>query len=442
MGVVLAVCDEVTGEPLALKLLSTSAEQELDSTDDEEERAARLLREARAMMRLSSPHVVRVRDCGLAEGGPYLLMERLEGSDLAELNPLGSQMPWREAVDVAIQVCEALSHAHKAGIIHRDIKPSNLFLCRAASGDVVKVLDFGISKITSRAEWERTASLTKSEILIGSPQFVSPEHLRDPKSVDARTDIWSIGVVLFRLLTGQYAFGGATLGQLFVAVLEHDAPSLASCGVDAPREIQAIVNRCLARDRADRYSTVGQLALDLAPLVSPRWAALADAIVVRVGATSLPRAATSSQGPATAKPKQRRSRAVASSVALGLVVFAAVAVGRNVRTEANGAGAGASSSATTSSRARNTSPATDTSRTLDPPIAAPMVTRAPSERTLSSDAAAVPRAEAPAPSATARPSMAARTRASAEVRPPPSAATPASAASDLHENPYAQPSAP
>jgi eukaryotic-like serine/threonine-protein kinase len=290
MGVVLAVREEATGEPLAIKLLgaATDLADGPESTDDTIERASRLKREAQAAMRIASEHVVRVRDVssGGNDVGPYIVMERLEGTDLAEEWPVGTKMPASEVADVALQVCEALSHAHLAGIIHRDIKPSNLFLAMTGDGEeIIKVLDFGISKVTTRAEWERTqGTLTVGDAVLGSPQFVSPEQLRDSRTVDPRTDIWSLGVVMYRLATGAYPFTGETIGQLFTRILERDPAPLSTHGVaaDSSQHLQMTIDGCLKRNLDERYSNVAELARDLAPIASDRWRPLAEAIGARL----------------------------------------------------------------------------------------------------------------------------------------------------------------
>jgi eukaryotic-like serine/threonine-protein kinase len=329
MGIVLGVRDVESGEPRALKRLRLADDEGqpttlADSPTEAEQQSKRLLREARAMMQLESPHIVRVTDCGLDADGPYLVMERLEGADLADLSPLDHQMPAQDVAAIAIQVCEALAHAHAVGIIHRDIKPSNLFRCGGSNGDLIKVLDFGISKLTTRAEWERTGSLTRSDALMGSPQFVSPEQLRDPRSVDVRTDIWSLGVVMYRLLAGQYPFGGSTLGELFVAVLEREPRPL-----DVPDEIAEIVSRCLRKDRNERYADVGELATALAPHVPKPWGELATSIRKRVGTKATVAPAKSLAPPPqkpSEKPSEPRTVRLSTVAAVGAIALGVVAV--------------------------------------------------------------------------------------------------------------------
>jgi serine/threonine-protein kinase len=268
MGVVIAATDMRTDRAVAIKLLRAA----------EEARAVeRFFREARAMSRLSTDHVVRIFEDGTAEGRPFLVMERLDGKDFAEQARGGTKLRVREVADAVVQACEALAHAHAAGIIHRDLKPSNLFLHEGAgTGPVVKLLDFGISKVKSKEAWEKTLTATNDGGVLGSPPYMSPEQVRDPKKVDARSDVWALGIVMYKLLAGRLPFDGDSVGEVFARVLERPYPPLRTWGaVDVPPEIDAIVSKCLAKNRSSRWQHTGELALALAPFASPRWRELA-----------------------------------------------------------------------------------------------------------------------------------------------------------------------
>jgi serine/threonine protein kinase len=202
MGVVVAATNEALRQRVAIKLLRSGALANAKAL-------GRFEREARAAASLRSNHVARVLDVGkLEDGRPYMVMEYLEGQDLGDVIDRVGEMPVHEAVDYVLQACEAIAEAHAAGIIHRDLKPKNLFLSRTVDGrPLVKVLDFGISKMEDAAE---DMSLTRTTEIIGSPSYMSPEQLRASKGVDVRTDIWALGVILFELLTKKLPFQALT----------------------------------------------------------------------------------------------------------------------------------------------------------------------------------------------------------------------------------------
>jgi serine/threonine protein kinase len=237
---------------------------------DQPEMVQRFLNEARMAAGLRSEHVARVYDAGrLDSGDPYLVMERLEGTGLdgliKELGPL--EPP--EAVDLVLQACEGLAEAHAVGLVHRDIKPANLFLTRSPDGQpFVKVLDFGISK-----RLLDVIGLTDPRSSIGSPWYMSPEQMKNASSVSQRTDIWSLGIVLFELLTATHPFEGQTVTEVCSKVLTEPAPLLRSKRADADPRLEAVISRCLEKEADDRYPTVASLAESLAPcgsgLVTP-----------------------------------------------------------------------------------------------------------------------------------------------------------------------------
>jgi serine/threonine-protein kinase len=220
----------------------------------------RLVREARVSARVKSEHVVRVFD--VVGGGPgpaYIVMEYLEGQDLARRLREGA-LGVREAVEIVVQACEAVGEAHRLGIVHRDLKPSNLFLCsRPGKGPLVKVLDFGISK-TDAAGIE---SITKSRSFVGSPAYASPEQLRAANRIGARTDIWSLGVILYECTTGKPPFSGRNLAQVCTDILD-GAPALPrALRGEIPSSLERVILRCLEKDPARRFGSVEGLVVAL-----------------------------------------------------------------------------------------------------------------------------------------------------------------------------------
>ena len=260
MGVVVAALHLQLQERVALKFL-------LERSEQNPLPLARFLREAQAAARIKSEHVARVLDFGaLEDGTPFLVMEYLEGRDLArELSERGP-LSIERAVDTLLQACEALAEAHALGIVHRDLKPANLFLAINGAGRArVKLLDFGISKVT---EAVTGPNVTTTHALLGSPAYMSPEQLRRPREVDARSDIWSLGAVLFELVTGETPFHGETLSDLCVKIATEPPRRLRELLPQAPPRLEAVLQRCLEKERARRYPTIAALAEDLSALGS------------------------------------------------------------------------------------------------------------------------------------------------------------------------------
>ncbi|WP_437301398.1 serine/threonine-protein kinase [Sorangium sp. So ce426] len=229
--------------------------------------SARFLREARAAAAIRSEHVARVIDVGTGDlGVPYLVMEYLRGRDLQREIEARGPLPVSEAVDYVIQGCEAIAEAHARGIVHRDLKPGNLFLTTGATGaPIVKVLDFGLSK---SAAAEDDGKLTASEMMLGSPCYMSPEQVRCSKDVDARTDIWSLGVILYQLLTARFPFEVSRISALFVAIAMQAPTPPRVHRMDLPARLEDIILRCLEKEPELRVQTVAHLARELAPFGS------------------------------------------------------------------------------------------------------------------------------------------------------------------------------
>ena len=254
MGMVVAATHLELDQRVALKFM-------LPGSIESSESSARFLREARAAGRLNSDHVCRVMDVGRFDTGvPYIVMEYLQGENLAELLRRRGPLRVSEAVDFILQGIEGLAEAHAHGIIHRDLKPDNLFLHkRNDGGSLVKVLDFGISKLSSGG------NSTKTGDIMGSPAYMAPEQMESTRSVDHRADVWSLGVVLYQLVVGKAPFTGDTLPLLCLHVV-NDAPKpMSAIRGDLPEAFEAVVMKCLEKEPGERYADVGLLAKALAP---------------------------------------------------------------------------------------------------------------------------------------------------------------------------------
>ena len=271
MGVVVAAIHLALDERVALKFMRAEAM-------DREGGVQRFVREARAAVKLKSEHVARVLDVGTLEtGSPYIVMEYLEGSDLAQVFAARRTLPPEEAVDYLLQACDAIVEAHAYGIVHRDLKPANLFIARGRDGSsLVKVLDFGISKFNPLGD--RPASMTSSAMLLGSPAYMSPEQMKSSRDVGPATDIWSLGVILYEALAGRLPFLEPTMGSLMAKVLTERAP-LDALAERAPVGLVAVVERCLEKEPERRYPNITELVLDLAPFAPVSSADLVSRIV-------------------------------------------------------------------------------------------------------------------------------------------------------------------
>jgi len=251
MGVVYAAEEIELARRVAIKVLLASGN---------EEAIARFDREARAAAALASDHAVRIFGVGvLPAGRRYMVMEFLDGEDLGETLERSGPLPVAEALRVVCDACDAVEEAHSRGIIHRDLKPANLFYARRPSGNVtVKVLDFGISK--ALAETRDAAALTSTSAVMGTPLYMSPEQLKETKSVDARTDIWALGATLYELVTGVPPFRGDSIPELHAAILVGELTPMAKLRPDVPPELDAVVARCLQKLPDDRFATARDLA--------------------------------------------------------------------------------------------------------------------------------------------------------------------------------------
>jgi len=264
MGVVVEAKHLKLDERVALKFLR-------ERVMDEPDIVVRFLREARAVAKLKSDHVVRVRDVGnLDNGAPYIVMELLEGETLKERVKREGAMPPKQAVDFLLQACDAIAEAHSHGIIHRDIKPTNLFVSSRPDGrSIVKVFDFGISKVqTADADADAELGMTATTSMLGSPLYMSPEQMVSARNVDVRSDIWSLGVTLYLFVAGVLPFKAETMPQVCALVLGEKPKRLDAVKPGVPKALADVVARCLEKDPDLRYCNVAELASALEPLGS------------------------------------------------------------------------------------------------------------------------------------------------------------------------------
>lgn len=262
MGAVFEAEHEGLGERVAIKLLLA------DDARSAEARA-RFVREARAAAAIKSEHVVRVLDVGeTQDASPYIAMEYLEGRDLGVVLAEDGPLDVGDLASFLVQACEVLAEAHRAGVVHRDLKPSNLFLARRPDGSAaLKVLDFGIAKAPSDEPALR--SLTDTREVFGSPAYMSPEQVRSAKRVDARSDIWSLGVIAYELLSGRMPFDGESSAAIIAAIASDPPVSLDRVRPGLPPELVAVIHRCLEKDPARRFGSAADLAAALQPWVRP-----------------------------------------------------------------------------------------------------------------------------------------------------------------------------
>jgi serine/threonine-protein kinase len=288
MGVVVAATHIQLHEPVAIKLLHAEVASRSGAIE-------RFLREARVAMKLRGEHVVRIHDVGtLDDGAPFIVMEYLKGSDLGRMLLEKGRFEVADAAELVLQACEAIAEAHAIGVVHRDLKPANLFLTTSVDGSPsIKVLDFGVSKVLSdltpsgdvlgmtappseppatpgtalgfadtHQAVETSVQVTRTQAIVGSPRYMAPEQIRSARDVDARADLWSLGIILYELVTGERPFDAETLDRLKKAILD-DPPRPPT--MPLPRGIDKVVDTCLAKAREDRYPDVLALAEALAP---------------------------------------------------------------------------------------------------------------------------------------------------------------------------------
>jgi serine/threonine protein kinase len=424
MGVVYAAQHELLAQRVAVKVLLAEGAQRADAS-------LRFLQEARAAARVQHENIARVSDVGTLENGmPYMVMEFLEGHDLSQLLQGIGPLEVGVAVDYVLQALEAVAQAHALGIVHRDLKPANLFLAKKLDGNsIVKVLDFGISKTTDPLH---AGAQTSTQSLLGSPYYMSPEQLRSSKNVDRRADLWSVGIILYELLTGVLPFQAETLGGLFAAILEQEPAPMSSIRKDVPPGLDAVVSRCLSRRADDRFADAAELAWALSPYATPAGLASAERIQSRgMGTTGnsanrgLPAVmGTTSPGHTTGRGRTAASWQTSQAspkpagkawvfAALGVTAFVA-AGGYGVWRWQSGSSASSAASAEVIAAPSSAPPAIP-----PPPVVSAQPTAAPAKSVVAAAPSSDPAAEATANPPSVNPPSAANGRAAPPNKPRP-----------------------
>ena len=269
MGAVAKATHLLRRAPVALKFMSPAVLSFPGAVE-------RFVNEGVAASQINSDHVVKVFDVGrLPSGAPYLVMEFLDGRDLGQLlEAEGPRLPTARAVHFTLQILRALQTAHAAGIVHRDMKPSNVFVIeKDAEHDFVKLVDFGISKLRSQDDGQApSANLTRTNSALGTPLYMSPEQARSPRDVDPRTDVYSVGAILYEMLCGRtpYTAESGEYTEILFKLFTTEPEPIRSLSPDVPEGLAAIVHRALQRDRNARFGSAAEMALALAPYADAR----------------------------------------------------------------------------------------------------------------------------------------------------------------------------
>ncbi len=314
MGEVWAAKQDVTLQRVALKLLT-------GEDRDKETTRKRFVREARAACAVQHPNVVQVHDViETADGTPVLVMELLEGETLQARLDRDGKLTVEETVAIISRVVSAVGTAHALGVVHRDLKPDNIFLVETPEGTDVKVVDFGIAKIQNPESTGQTAALTSTNAMLGTPYYMSPEQAFGEKAIDHRTDIWSLGIVMYRCLTGELPTVADNFGQILKIIMTRSIPKLASVAPQVPRELAELVDAMLSYEAAERPKDLRDVKAVLERITSVDVNDFGPASDT-LGATSQPQIAA-----LAAKPSARkRSAAPRVAVALALLFAAATA---------------------------------------------------------------------------------------------------------------------
>ena len=247
MGVVHRARDTALGRVVALKMLTADL-------GEDDEIVQRFRREAEAIGRLNHPHIVTVYDLGESEGHAFMAMELLEGDDLRTLIDRAGEIPLPDRVRILAQVAEGLAYAHSRGVVHRDVKPANIMV--TTSGQV-KLLDFGLARVATRE------TITRRGVILGTPDYMSPEQAMGKTPADPRSDIFSAGAVFYELLTGQKPFSGRTLHSVLFQIISEDPDPILTLNPEVPARLAQVAHRMLQKDPEKRYASLDDVAAEL-----------------------------------------------------------------------------------------------------------------------------------------------------------------------------------
>jgi serine/threonine protein kinase len=251
---VYAATHRITAREVALKMPRTDGARDPLVHD-------RLIREGHAVARARHPGVVEIVDAGVHAGAPYLVFELLEGRTLGGLLAARSRLGWEEVAFVGLKIAEIVGHCHQKGVVHRDLKPDNIFVLPTGNLNV-KLFDFGIAQLRAAKDGEPSVKLTQVGSIVGTPEYMAPEALQMDADQDHRVDIYSLGVILFELLTGSVPFEGR-YADVLIRLSTQPLPPLATLRPDAPPNLVAAIERCLARDLKQRFQSMGEVAQTL-----------------------------------------------------------------------------------------------------------------------------------------------------------------------------------
>jgi serine/threonine protein kinase len=246
--------DQTLARPVAVKLLFARDERDHDTL------VARFLREARIAASVQHRNVIQIVDFGTTDDGqPYMVMELLEGESLGDRMHRIGQLPLEETVHIASMTLRGLAAVHDAGIIHRDLKPDNVYLKEEGGVIYPKILDFGISRSVEPASGRRSALTTREGVIVGTPEYMSPEQARGLKDIDRRTDIYSMGVLLYQMLTGALPFHSENVGDLIIKIVTTPVPDPQDSRSDIPTGLCDVIRRALSKEPSERFATASEM---------------------------------------------------------------------------------------------------------------------------------------------------------------------------------------